>query len=66
MLNRFGYVNLFNKYSDELVNEAQQYLRKETIKAFKKVNIKQYLSRRRMVKAEEFEDYLKEFIEEMS
>ena len=52
MLNRFGYVDLFNKYSEDLVKEAQNYLRQETVKAVKRVNIKQYLSKRRLSKAD--------------
>ena len=41
-------------------------MRQETVKAVKRVNVKQYLSKRRLSKAEEFEDYLNEFVEELS
>jgi hypothetical protein len=54
MLNRFGYVDLFNKYSEDMVKESQRYLRQETVKAVRRVNVKQYLSKRRLSKAEEF------------
>ena len=66
MLNRFGYVELFNKYSEDIVKKAQQYLRNETVAQLKKVNLKQYLSHRRLAKAEEFQEYLSEFIEELA
>jgi len=52
MLNRFGFVDLFNKYSEDVVKECQKYLREETVKAIKRVNIKQYLIKRRLSKAE--------------
>jgi hypothetical protein len=58
MLNKFGYVELFNKYDEDMVQKAQEYLRKETVKAVKNVNIKQYLSHRRLSKSEEFYEYL--------
>jgi hypothetical protein len=51
MLNRFGYVDLFNKYSEDLVKEGQEYLRQETVKTLERTNIKQYLVKRRLSKS---------------
>ena len=65
IIDKFGYAEIFSKYSDPLLTEAQNYLQSLVVSQLKKLNLKDVIEKRRLTNTDEFVEYVKEFLEQL-